>query len=137
MAGFQVIKTLRQFESDCFDLGLHVGEFVAGNNWPNGSHDLIKLSPLNDCLPHYSRDAELFVGTIEEAVMWLRGIRWASEYDAMIKVSSDKTRETAEQKERNRQLMRSIKTGTRVEGDYNGFNNTPILTTSEDEDIPF
>ena len=47
---------------------------------------------------------------------WLHGIRWAREYDMMLKLSDDKKRAAAEQKEKNRILMRTIKEGKRVEG---------------------
>jgi hypothetical protein len=69
-----------------------------------------------EALPIYSRDAELFVGSLERLEDWMAGVRWAREYDMMLKLSDDKKRAAAEQKERNRQLMRTLKEGKRVEG---------------------
>ena len=60
--------------------------------------------------------AELFVGSLERLEDWLAGVQWAREYDRMLKISTDKVREAAEQKERNRQLMRTLKEGKRIEG---------------------
>lgn len=77
---------------------------------------LICLKPKDDCLPHYSRDAEIKFGTIEQLELWLRGIKWAREYDEILKVSNTAKREQAEQRERNRQLMETIKQGKQVEG---------------------
>ena len=69
-----------------------------------------------DALPIYSRDAELFVGSIERLEDWLAGVKWARDYDMMCRISTDEKRTAAEQKERNRQLMRTLKEGKRVEG---------------------
>ena len=69
-----------------------------------------------DALPIYSRDAELFVGSLERLEDWLAGVKWARDYDMLLRLSDDKKRDTAEQKERNRQLMRTLKEGKRVEG---------------------
>jgi hypothetical protein len=70
----------------------------------------------HDSLPIFSRDAELFVGSLERLEDWLHGVRWAREYDMMLRLSDEKKRSAAEQKERNRQLMRTLKEGKRVEG---------------------
>jgi hypothetical protein len=77
----------------------------------------LSLKPKDpDALPIYSRDAELFIGSVERLEDWLAGVRWAREYDMMLKLSDEKKRIHAEQKERNRQLMRTLKEGKRVEG---------------------
>jgi hypothetical protein len=64
----------------------------------------------------YTRDAELFVGSLERLEDWLAGVQWARDYDRMLRVSDDEKRFKAEQKERNRQLLRTLKEGQRVEG---------------------
>ena len=69
-----------------------------------------------NALPIYSRDAELFIGTVERLEDWLAGVQWAREYDSMLRLSDEKKRGAAEQRERNRQLMRTLKEGRRVEG---------------------
>ena len=70
----------------------------------------------HESLPIYSRDAQVFVGSLEALETWLNGVEWARNYDMMCKISDDDKRAKAEQKERNRQLMRTLKEGKRVEG---------------------
>jgi hypothetical protein len=57
------------------------------------------------------------VGSLERLEDWLAGVRWARDYDMMLRLSDDKKRDTAEQKERNRLLMRTLKEGKRIEGE--------------------
>jgi hypothetical protein len=70
----------------------------------------------HEALPIYNRDAELFVGNLERLEDWINGVRWARQYDMMLKLSDDDKRAKAEQKEKNRILMRMIKEGKQVEG---------------------
>ena len=134
MAGFETIKTLRDFEQTCRILGFEIAKSTY-------FRDGIALKPADDNLPHYSRDAELFTGSIEDAIVWLRGIQWARDYDNMLKVSTDKKRSEQEQKERNRQLMKSIKTGRRVKGTLDVHNGETYEVEYdqefEEEDPPF
>jgi hypothetical protein len=127
MAGYAALKVLREFELDVYTLGLEIAEYKPDTN-------LIKIVPRDDELPVYSRDASIFVGTIEEAMCWARGVNWARQYDEMIKISSDKTREKSEQKERNRQLMHAIETGRKPDG---RVSVTKFNSLEEDEDMPF
>jgi hypothetical protein len=61
-------------------------------------------------LPIYTRDAELFVGTLEGAAYWMQGVEWARDYDRMvIDKNTDTKRERKEQDERNKQLVRILK----------------------------
>ena len=131
MAGFDTIRTIRDFEQTCVVLGFEIAKSTY-------HRDGISLKPMDDCFPHYSRDAELFTGTIEEAIVWLRGFQWAREYDDMIKLSTDKKRKDSEQKERNRQLMKSIKAGKIVSGSLDVFNGeTYEPEYDRAEDPPF
>ena len=115
MSGWNTIRRLRDIEEKIDLLGFKFSKSKHGD-WTD-SHDALSLVPKDaDALPMYSRDAELFVGSIERLEDWLAGVQWARDYDRMYKISSDKTRAAAEQKERNRQLMRMIKEGKRVEG---------------------
>ena len=73
--------------------------------------DTVALKPKDaDSLPIYSRDAEVFVGSLTDLQYWLRGVEWAREYDRMIKISDDKKRARKEQDLRNRQLVKTLKT---------------------------
>lgn len=131
MAGFAALQVLKQFEVDVFHLGMAVEEY-------RGDENLIRIVARDDELPIYARDAGLFVGTIEEALMWLKGIEWARKYDEMIKISSDKTRANSEQKERNRQLMQAIHTGKKPDGAANKWSSqAPQMVPDDGEDVPF
>jgi hypothetical protein len=62
-----------------------------------------------ESVPIYSRDAEVFSGTLEELAVWLRGVEWARDYDRMLKVSDDDKRARKEQDVRNRHLVQLLK----------------------------
>jgi F0F1-type ATP synthase epsilon subunit len=54
-------------------------------------------------VPVYSPDAEVFVGTLEQAQSWADGVIWARQYDEMLSLSNDKKRAQKELAECNRQ----------------------------------
>ena len=108
MAGYQTIQILRRLETEVNNLGFMFSN--PKNGWSNDISDRVALKPKDaDALPFYSRDAEIFCGTLEELQVWLRGVTWAREYDAMLRLSNSKKRERKEQDERNRQLARLLK----------------------------
>ena len=115
MNGWNTIQRIRNLEEKIDLLGFKFSKSKHGD-WTD-SHGALSLVPKDaDALPMYSRDAELFVGSIERLEDWLAGVQWARDYDSMLKLSDNKKRSTAEQKERNRQLMRTLKEGKRIEG---------------------
>jgi len=115
MAGWNTIQRIRNLEEKIDLLGFKFSKSKHGD-WTD-DHGALSLVPKDmDALPMYSRDAELFVGSLERLEDWLAGVQWARDYDRMCKISTDKARSAAEQKERNRQLMRTLKEGKRVEG---------------------
>jgi hypothetical protein len=115
MSGWNTIDRIRRLEEEIDKLGFKFAK-SKHSDWSD-DHGALSLKPKDpNVLPIYSRDAELYVGSIEGLETWLHGVRWAREYDMMLKLSDDKKRATAEQKERNRQLMRTLKEGRRVEG---------------------
>jgi hypothetical protein len=115
MSGWNTIERIRRLEEIVDALGFKFAKSKHGD-WTD-DHGALSLKPKDpDALPIYNRDAELYVGSIEGLETWLHGVRWAREYDMMLKLSDDKKRLAAEQKERNRQLMRTLKEGKRVEG---------------------
>jgi len=108
MAGWNTIQEIRRLEEAFDKLGLKIAK-ARESSWAN-TIDFIALIPKDaDSLPIYSRDAEVFIGTIEDARQWLRGLTWAREYDMLIRLSDDKKRTRKEQDERNRQLVRMLK----------------------------
>ena len=115
MSGWNTIQRIKRVEQVIDELGFKFSK-SKHSDWTD-AHGALSLKPKNpDALPIYSRDAELFIGTIERLEDWLAGVQWAREYDKMLKLTDDKKRNNAEQKERNRQLMRTLKEGKRVEG---------------------
>lgn len=112
MAGYRQILEIRRLEEEVAKLG-----FVFSS--PKHSYgssadvfgDTVALKPKDaDSLPVYSRDAELFVGTLQELQPWLRGVQWARTYDTLLKLSDDRKRTRKEQDELNRQLADTLKT---------------------------
>jgi hypothetical protein len=115
MSGWETIQRIKRVEQMIDELGFKFSK-SKHSEWTD-NHGALSLKPKDpDALPIYSRDAELFIGTIERLEDWLAGVRWAREYDMMLKLTDEKKRNNAEQKERNRQLMRTLKEGKRVEG---------------------
>jgi len=115
MSGWNTIQRIKRIEQVVDELGFKFSK-SQHSDWTE-DHGALSLVPKDhEALPIYSRDAELFVGSLERLEDWLAGVRWAREYDMMLRLSDEKKREAAEQKEKNRQLMRTLKEGKRVEG---------------------
>jgi len=115
MSGWNTIQRIKRIEEEIDKLGFKFSKSKHGD-WTD-DHGALSLLPKDvDALPIYSRDAELFVGSLERLEDWLHGVRWAREYDMILKLSDDDKRAKAEQKEKNRILMRTLKEGKRVEG---------------------
>jgi hypothetical protein len=108
MTGMQTIHRIRRLEDECAKLGL---KMVDAKHYYKDYGDTLALIPLDqNALPIYSRDAEIFVGTLEDLAVWLRGVQWARHYDQMtIGKVNDKRRERREQDWRNRKLVDIIK----------------------------
>lgn len=107
MSGYNTVLKIRRLEERCMNLGFML---CHAKHYHNEFGDVVALKPKDiDSLPIYSRDAELFIGTLEELEYWLRGVEWARQYDEMLRVSNSKKRERKEQDERNRKLARILK----------------------------
>lgn len=115
MSGWNTIQRIKRIEEEIDRLGFKFSKSKHGD-WTD-DHGALSLVPKDhEALPIYNRDAELFVGSLERLEDWLAGVRWARDYDMMLRMSDENKRVAAEQKERNRQLMRTLKEGKRVEG---------------------
>jgi hypothetical protein len=115
MTGWETIEQIKRVEQAVDLLGF---KFAKSKHtaWTD-QHGALSLKPKDpDALPIYSRDAELFIGTVERLEDWLAGVKWARDYDMMLRLSDEKKRNNAEQKERNRQLMKTIKEGKQHQG---------------------
>jgi hypothetical protein len=104
MAGYQAVVELRRLEADVDAFGFMLCSPKSG--WGSDDfNDRVAIKPKDaDSVPIYTRDAEVFVGTLEQLKVWLRGALWAREYDKMLKLSDDKKRAVKEDGERARQF---------------------------------
>ena len=101
MSGYNTILRVQRLEEQIDRLGFM---FCHPKHGYGGDADYVALKPKDaDAVPIYSRDAELFVGTLEDLAVWLRGVEWARSYDKMLRITDDKKRARAEVKERERQ----------------------------------
>jgi hypothetical protein len=108
MTGFHGVMRLRRVEKELDELGFMISEPKTG--WNMADMDVVAIKPKDsESLPVYARDAQIFVGTIEQLEVWLRGVEWARQYDMLLRVSDDKKRKRKEQDERNRQLVQRLK----------------------------
>ena len=115
MSGWNTIQRVKRIEEEIDRLGFKFSK-SKHTDWSD-DHGALSLVPKDlDALPMYNRDAELFVSSLERLEDWLAGVEWARNYDRMCKISDDEKRFKAEQKQRNRNLMQSIKEGKMVEG---------------------
>jgi hypothetical protein len=105
MSGYQSVVALRRLEADVDKLGFMLCAPKHGNWSGNDYDDRVAIKPKDaDSLPIYSRDAELFTGSLEQLRVWLQGVNWAREYDMMLKLSDEKKRTVKEDQERARQF---------------------------------
>ena len=107
MSGWNQIQQVRILEERADKLGLKFAPYRHDDRY--GAN--VALIPKDlDALPIYTRDADLFVGTLEGAAYWMQGVMWAREYDRMvIDRKMDAKRARKEQDERNLQLMKMLK----------------------------
>ena len=107
MSGWNTIQQVRKLEERADKLGLKFSQYKHDDSF--GAN--VALIPKDqDALPIYTRDAELFAGTLEGAAYWLQGVAWARDYDSMvIDKKLDDKRKRKEQDERNRQLILILK----------------------------
>ncbi len=106
MAGWNTIQTIRKLEERAELLGMR---FTAYKHDDLYGENVALVPKDQEALPLYTRDAVLFAGTLEAADKFMQGILWARNYDDMLKVSDVKKRERKEQDERNKQMIRILK----------------------------
>ena len=63
-----------------------------------GQGGSVGVYPIDDKKPLYSRDAEVYTGTIEQIACWMRGVEHHDGYLKMLKATSDKRIQDLEQK---------------------------------------
>ena len=107
--GFETLRLIRNVEKQLASYGMKIG------NPKYSRTGQVSVYPLDDELPCYTRDAEIFIGSVEEIEVWLKGIFAARMYDQLIGLSDDKKRAKKEQSVRNKQLLEMIETGEKCE----------------------
>ena len=101
MSGYHTILRMRRLEEEVAKLGFM---FAYPNHRFGDEQDMVALKPRDaDAVPIYSRDAEIFCGTLEQLEVWLRGVQWARDYDMLLRVSDENRRKKFEDAERARQ----------------------------------
>jgi hypothetical protein len=107
MTGWNQIRQIRKLEERADMLGMKFAPY-RHNDY---NEDNVSLIPKDqNTLPIYTRDAELFAGSLEGADHWMQGVLWAREYDRMtVDKKLDDKRVRKEQDLRNQQLMETIK----------------------------
>ena len=113
MAGYRTIIKFRELETRLDELGF-MPCHPAHHYYEN---DLVAIKPKDqDSLPIYSRDAEMFIGTIDELEVWLKGVEWARDYDRMLFGKNHAAkRERKEQDYRNEMLVMMLKSEDKKE----------------------
>ena len=115
MSGWNTIQRIKHMEEAVDKLGFKFSKPKHGD-WEQTERSLSLVPKDADAVPIYSRDAELYIGTLEQLETWMRGVEWARDYDMMLKLSDDKKRSRREQDVRNRQLLQILKTGNFATG---------------------
>lgn len=107
VAGWQLLQNYRLTEERANKIGLKFAPSkFSGMEW-----DTIALIPLDEHLPVYNREAEVFQGTLQDISSWLRGIEWSREYDNLMIGKNDEKRKVAEEKYKQRELLKIIRDG--------------------------
>ena len=94
MSGYKYILRLERIKQQCKELGMRLG--YPKSQWDSAIDYVAVMPEGDDALPIYSRDAELFIGTLDQLEVWLRGVDWARTYDSLLKISNPARRERQE-----------------------------------------
>lgn len=106
--GYSTILKIRRLEEECEKLGLKMNH--SKHSYQREYGDVLAVFPKDDELPIYSRDAELFVGTLDDLERWIQGAQWMKHYLQMLRLVDDKKIARKEQDERNRKLVQVLMT---------------------------
>lgn len=112
---YRMIKNLE-------DLADRVGFQVNSSNtgWDSSGIDLY-LTPYEDRLPIYAKDAVLAKGTVEELICWLIGWQKSLEYLTFLGACDKKKIQRREQDYRNKRLAQLIKNGKKDDDQSESF----------------
>ena len=121
MSGYSTVQKIRFLEQELDKLGMAMTQ---ASHYYKDFGDVVAIIPKDEnTLPVYSRDAELFIGSLESLEIWIQGVQWARNYDRMVfGRQHEANRERREQNYRNDVLVKILS------------RRDPM---PEDDDIPF
>ena len=105
MSGWNTLRDLLDLKEKIHALGLQITPPKYGGE----GHHFASVTPRDEELPIYGREAPLYTGTLEQIQVFIEGIKWARNYDEIMRVSTSKTRARKEQDFRNKQLIQRLK----------------------------
>ncbi len=109
MTGYNTVLKIRRLEEELNKIGLRMASSKFGRY--DQFDDGIAVYPKDaDAMPIYSRDHEVFCGSLEALELWFSGFIKAREYDMMVfGIKHNDAREKKEQQIRNKQLLKTLK----------------------------
>lgn len=105
--GYSAILRIRRVEEQANRLGFR----FAYSKYGTRDTDVIALFPKDDAMPDYSRNAELFVGDIEQVASFLNGMEFMTNYYKILRIVTDKNVAHKEDLTRQRQLIEALVNG--------------------------
>jgi len=107
MAGYGTVQKIRFLEQELDKLGMTMTQ---ASHYYKDYGDVVAVIPKDEnSLPVYSRDAELFIGSLESLETWIQGVQWARKYDHLVfGRRHEVNRERREQNYRNEVLVKIL-----------------------------
>lgn len=105
--GYNQISQMRRAEKQAEELGFMVA--YPKHGWSDDTNNCLLMPKDADSFPIYARHAPMFIGTLDNVENFMAGIKWARDYDHMLRVSDSKKRERKEQDIRNKKLLETLK----------------------------
>ena len=112
MASLRQIQQLESITKQLEAQGMRLAKLNAHGAFASvQDSEILAVYPNEDQLPHYARDAELFIGTMDDIGSWIAGVHWLTAYNGMLGIDDGDKRRRLENTERERQLMEALRTG--------------------------
>jgi len=77
VSGMNTIRLIETFKETATELGFN---WKYSRDYIHEYGDTVTLIPADDRYPTYTDDSELYAGTIEDAIQFMRGIKWHQYY---------------------------------------------------------
>ncbi len=106
MSGYATYQWYQRVESQARGLGFRLDQ---PRHYYKEIGDVVSLYPLDDALPAYSRDAEIYSGTFADVERFLTGWFKAQQYDSLLGMTTGERREKFEARHTERLRREAIK----------------------------